>query len=52
MTHLNPSFFISVYVSYNTNMVRFDGIKSYYDFRQVSAEQLKSDAQKLIDVRL
>ena len=33
-------------------MVRFDGIKSYYDFRQVSAEQLKSDAQKLIDVRL
>ena len=33
-------------------MVRFDGIKSYYDFRQVSAEQLESDAQKLIDVRL
>ena len=33
-------------------MVRFDGIKSSYDFRQVSAEQLECDAQKLIDVRL
>ena len=32
-------------------MVRFDGIKSYYDFRQVSSDQLKTDAQKLIDVR-
>ena len=33
-------------------MVRFDGIKSYYDFRQVSSDQLKTDAQKLIDVRI
>ena len=32
-------------------MVRFDGIKSYYDFRQVTAEQLKTEAQKLMDVR-
>ena len=39
----------SVYKS--TNMVRFDGIKSYYDFRQVTAEQLKTEAQKLMDVR-
>lgn len=31
------------------NMVRFDGIKSYYDFRQVTSDQLKTDAQKLID---
>jgi len=30
-------------------MVRFDGIKSYYDFRQVTSDQLKTDAQKLID---
>ena len=33
-------------------MVRFDGIKSYYDFRQVTSDQLKTDAQKLIDVRI
>jgi len=30
-------------------MVRFDGIKSYYDFRQVTSDQLKNDAQKLMD---
>jgi len=30
-------------------MVRFDGIQSYYDFRQVTSDQLKTDAQKLID---
>ncbi len=33
-------------------MVRFDGIKSYYDFRQVTSDQLNTDAQKLIDVRI
>ena len=31
-------------------MVRFEGIKSFYDYRQVTAEQLKKDAQQLIDV--
>ena len=34
------------------NMVRFDGIQSYYDFRQVTSDQLKTDAQKLLDVRI
>ena len=31
-------------------MVRFEGIKSFYDYRQVTADQLKKDAQQLIDV--
>ena len=30
--------------------MRYEGIKSYYDFRQVTADELKRDATKLIEV--
>ena len=31
-------------------MTTYEGIKSFYDYRKVTAEQLKKDAQQLIDV--
>ena len=30
--------------------MRYEGIKSFYDFRQVSSEELTRDATKLIEV--
>ena len=30
--------------------MRHEGIKSFYDFRQVTAEELQREASKLIDV--
>ena len=51
--NINRSFKINLTFSASpirNNMVRFEGIKSFYDYRQVTAEQLKKDAQQLIDV--
>ena len=31
-------------------MTTYEGIKSFYDYRKVTADQLKKDAQQLIDV--
>ena len=36
--------------SISSTMTTYEGIKSFYDYRKVTAEQLKKDAQQLIDV--
>ena len=42
--------YVSVSNSIRSNMTTYEGIKSFYDYRKVTADQLKKDAQQLIDV--
>ena len=42
---LTDFYFLSV-----SPIMRYEGIQSFYDFRNYSTDQLKKDAQKLIDV--